>query len=60
MTTASVIIVLIAILIVGAIAWNTFGGRSDLGRRRRDRHRDTPRAQVAENGVRGSALAQAD
>jgi hypothetical protein len=42
MTTASVIIVLIAILIVGAIAWNTFGGRSDLGRRRRDRHRDTP------------------
>jgi hypothetical protein len=43
MTTASMIIVVIAILIVGAIAWNAFGGKADLNRRRRrDRHRDTP------------------
>jgi hypothetical protein len=34
MTTATLTILVTAILIVGAIAWNTFGGRRDLDRRR--------------------------
>jgi hypothetical protein len=34
MTTATVTIFVIAILIVAAIAWNAFGGRRDLDRRR--------------------------
>jgi hypothetical protein len=35
MTTATLTIVVIAVLIVGAIAWNVFGGKGDLERRRR-------------------------
>jgi hypothetical protein len=39
-TTASLIVVVIAILIVRAIARNVFGGRADLDRlRRRERRR---------------------
>ena len=34
MTTATLTIVVIAILIVGAIAWNAFGGKRHLDRRR--------------------------
>jgi hypothetical protein len=34
MTTATLTIVVIAVLIVGAIAWNVFGGKGDLDRRR--------------------------
>ena len=34
MTTATVTIFVVAILIVAAIAWNAFGGRRDLDRRR--------------------------
>ena len=38
MTTASLIIVVIAIVIVGVIAWTVFGGKADLERlRRRER-----------------------
>jgi hypothetical protein len=35
MTTATITILVIAILIVGAIAWTTFGGRRYPDRRRR-------------------------
>ncbi|MDF2741257.1 MAG: hypothetical protein K0S88_2626 [Actinomycetia bacterium] len=35
MTTATLTIVVIAVLIVGAIAWNVFGGKRDLDRRHR-------------------------
>jgi hypothetical protein len=35
MTTATITIFVIAILIVGAIAWTTLGGRRDPDRRRR-------------------------
>jgi hypothetical protein len=34
MTTATVTILVVAILIVAAIAWNTFGGKRNLNRRR--------------------------
>ena len=34
MTTATLTIIVIAILIVAAIAWNTFGGKRNLNRRR--------------------------
>ena len=42
MTTATVTVLVIAILIVGAIAWNTFGGRRDLEGRRRGRDPGAP------------------
>jgi hypothetical protein len=42
MTTATLIIVVIAVLIVAAVAWNVFGGRGDLERLRRRRRRGTP------------------
>jgi hypothetical protein len=44
MTTASLIVVVIVILIVGVIAWNVFGGKADLERlrRRRERRRGAP------------------
>lgn len=41
MTTATVTILVIAILIVGAIAWNTVG-RRDLDRRHRGRDPGAP------------------
>jgi hypothetical protein len=34
MTTATLTIIVIAILIVAAIAWNSFGGKRSLNRRR--------------------------
>jgi hypothetical protein len=42
MTTATLTILVIAILIVGAIAWNTFGGRRDLDRPHRGRDPGAP------------------
>ena len=42
MTTATVTIFVIAILIVAAIAWNTFGARRDLDRRQRGRDPGAP------------------
>jgi len=42
MTTATVTILVIAILIVAAVAWNAFGGRRDLDRRHRGREPGAP------------------
>ena len=42
MTTATATILGIAVLIVGAIAWNTFGGRRALDRRQRGRDPGAP------------------
>jgi hypothetical protein len=42
MTTATATIFVVAILIVGAIAWNAFRGRRDLERRQRGRDPGAP------------------